>query len=333
MSHLHPKSSVLVLYAEPSLQTTLSLSSDLTVQQVIAKGQAEIETFIGQAHGIPQFKIDPECTDFFPAADQDVKIGDLPGLKTIVCWPKSADANDRTPSPLTDLLRNLKVGRSEAPAPAPSIDSSYSKDEVASILARLARLESTDSMQEELRRGVHARLTNLEREQTASLVKINFLEKQQKDLVSTITKLQSALTLSMSAVTGDDEAVAKVLFRVLSDRARAQLAKICGFDSWAQFESETADDNDIFNTATRHLRRGANLSPYWKALAAQTSALWALITPDPEMDCDLAGAVTEGLESNAISASIESLPEGPKREDLIALYRAIFNTEPDLNPQ
>lgn len=70
MTHLSngqpPKTSVLVLYAEPSLQTTLTLSADLSIKQVIAKGQTEIENHIAAAHGLPKFNIDPECTDFFP---------------------------------------------------------------------------------------------------------------------------------------------------------------------------------------------------------------------------------------------------------------------------
>lgn len=230
---------------------------------------------------------------------------------------------------------------------------SLNNDEVSTILARLARLETTDSVQDELRRGTHARITNLEREQAAAQAKIEHLEKQNKDLTSTVTRLQSGLTLSMSAVTGvsnfpldmtvispdraryeqDDDAVAKVLFRVLGDRGRAQLARICGCDSWAQLEAECADANDLFNTASRHIRRDGRLGPYWKAIVNSPSALWALVTPDPEFDCDLSAEVVEGVESNAISASIESLPEGAPREDMITIYRAIFNAEPDLEPQ
>ena len=335
MTHLSnntpPKTSVLVLYAEPSLQTTLTLSADLSIKQVIAKGQTEIENHIAAAHGLPKFNIDPECTDFFPAADHSVKIGDLPGLKTIVCWPRATDGSERTPSPLTDLLNKLKSSQGTSSASRSQV--SLNDSEVSTILARLARLEATDSVQDELRRGTHARITNLEREQAAAQAKIAHLEKQNKDLTSTVSRLQSGLTLSMSAVTGDDDAVAKVLFRVLGDRGRAQLARICGCDSWEQLEAECVDANDLFNTASRHIRRDGRLGPYWKAIVNSPSALWALITPEPEFDCDLSAEVVEGVESNAISASIESLPEGAAREDMITIYRAIFNAEPDLEPQ
>jgi hypothetical protein len=98
---------VVVLYAETKLQKSMDLPCTLTVAQAKEEGMVAIRDHLNALPGVPSVSLDPDCTDFYPAATNDnTSIRSLKGNLTMVVYPEPPKGQHLTPSPFVDALQS-----------------------------------------------------------------------------------------------------------------------------------------------------------------------------------------------------------------------------------
>lgn len=124
----------------------------------------------------------------------------------------------------------------------------------------------------------------------------------------------------------DRIAINKVRNRVLLDSARHQLAVICGYKDWWDWKSH-ADRDAMFSSALNQLQNGGDhISDRWRALRSRPTALKMLIFRNAVRSRgDLAAHVSA---QKHISEGVLALAGVNEREDMCAIFAAVFGVEP-----
>jgi hypothetical protein len=125
----------------------------------------------------------------------------------------------------------------------------------------------------------------------------------------------------------DRIAINKVRNRVLLDLGRDQLAIFCDYADWKAWKSNSNRDT-IYNTALIRLQdAGDDLPPDWMALGGQPTALAKLVFPSQVRS--RGNIAAHASAKKLIGESVLALSVEQERNDMIAIYRAVYGDEPE----
>jgi hypothetical protein len=109
---------------------------------------------------------------------------------------------------------------------------------------------------------------------------------------------------------------------------RHQLAVICGHKNWMAWKiNSDSKGEDMLGSALMLLKTPRNLPPHWMALGSQPTALRRLLLPNQVRSRGDAAA-HHVSEQGLIADSVLALTEEQERNDMIAIFRAIYGEEP-----
>jgi len=314
---MSPLCQVTVLYGENKLQHTIKLESSTTVAQAKQAGSTEILKHLGSQPGVPSpITLDGDCTDFYPAGLPDNRIGDLGDEATIVVWPSSSDGSPYTPSPIMDALNSATT-------------------ELASARARLCVEDlikadkQTKKQRQKHKPGPPSSPPPCPHNSTLEdiLSRLANLEANNGELRESNATLKRDLQTTMQAVIGDRIAINKIRNRVLLDIGRDRLAVICGHEDWKGWKANSAGRDEMIESVSTRLSNPNNdLPPDWAALYNRPTALRRLLLRNPVRSRgDVAAHVSA---KQYIGESVLALVDEQERNDMIAIFKAVFGEEP-----